>query len=312
MSLICTLISSYTKLGIIARMLQSTSSVMASILQRITKKDHITAPAAHYGPRILLGCTGSVATIKIPIIAKRLQQFGASVIVLPTRQSLHFLKVLSASDSSSVNNVQNDLPSDKSSTNIAERHNVVNKSKMENKNKENFKYACDQSQNSEPVISSRLNHLYCYSCSLYSRSQSAESSGGCESGQSSCTTPEARVTNRCEWCEVQRLYPELKIAGDTLEWESWKGRGDPVLHIELRRWADILLIAPLSANSLAKIASGLCDNLLTCVIRAWDVNKPLFFCPAMNTLMYEHPMTAKQIATLKVSNTIALLFNYAS
>ena len=36
--------------------------------------------------------------------------------------------------------------------------------------------------------------------------------------------------------------------------------GDPILHIELRRWADIVLVAPCSANTLAKIAHGLCDN----------------------------------------------------
>ncbi len=42
--------------------------------------------------------------------------------------------------------------------------------------------------------------------------------------------------------------------------------GDEVLHIELRRWADALVLAPLSANTLAKIAHGLCDNLLTCVV----------------------------------------------
>jgi phosphopantothenoylcysteine synthetase/decarboxylase len=38
--------------------------------------------------------------------------------------------------------------------------------------------------------------------------------------------------------------------------------GDPILHIELRRWADIVLIAPCSANTLAKIATGVCDNLV--------------------------------------------------
>ena len=37
--------------------------------------------------------------------------------------------------------------------------------------------------------------------------------------------------------------------------------GDPILHIELRRWADIVLVAPCSANTLAKMAAGLCDNL---------------------------------------------------
>ena len=53
-----------------------------------------------------------------------------------------------------------------------------------------------------------------------------------------------------------------------------------MLHIELRRWADALIIAPLSANTLAKVANGLCDNLLTCVVRAWDWHKPLLVrCP---------------------------------
>ena len=51
-------------------------------------------------------------------------------------------------------------------------------------------------------------------------------------------------------------------------------RTDDVLHIELRRWADLLLIAPLDANTLAKLASGLSDNCLTCVWRAWDPSGP--------------------------------------
>lgn len=42
----------------------------------------------------------------------------------------------------------------------------------------------------------------------------------------------------------------------------WTQRSDPVLHIELRRWADLLVIAPLDANTLGKIANGICDNLL--------------------------------------------------
>ena len=38
--------------------------------------------------------------------------------------------------------------------------------------------------------------------------------------------------------------------------------GDPILHIELRRWADVVLVAPCSANTLSKIAHGFCDNLV--------------------------------------------------
>ncbi|KAJ8975637.1 hypothetical protein NQ317_013789 [Molorchus minor] len=91
----------------------------------------------------------------------------------------------------------------------------------------------------------------------------------------------------------------INIFSDTDEWAAWSNRGDPVLHIELAKWADIFLIAPLDANTLAKISNGICDNLLTCTARAWDVSKPLIFCPAMNTKMYEHPLTYTQVTCLK-------------
>lgn len=75
--------------------------------------------------------------------------------------------------------------------------------------------------------------------------------------------------------------------------------GDPVLHIELRRWADALVLAPLSANSLAKCAHGLADNLVTCVFRAWDFSSPVLVAPAMNTFMWESPFTEKQLGVLR-------------
>jgi phosphopantothenoylcysteine decarboxylase len=81
--------------------------------------------------------------------------------------------------------------------------------------------------------------------------------------------------------------------------DEWPGeryqRGDPVLHIELRRWADVLLIAPLDANTLAKLALGLADNCLTCVYRAWQRPRPIVLAPAMNTLMWEHPATVRHL-----------------
>ncbi|RYP67104.1 hypothetical protein DL771_007429 [Monosporascus sp. 5C6A] len=65
------------------------------------------------------------------------------------------------------------------------------------------------------------------------------------------------------------------VYGDTDEWrEPWK-RGNAILHIELRRWADILVIAPLSANTLAKIVNGMADSILTSVVRAWDAHGEL-------------------------------------
>lgn len=43
----------------------------------------------------------------------------------------------------------------------------------------------------------------------------------------------------------------------------------------------------------------MCDNLLLCAVRAWTITKPLFFCPAMNTKMWEHPVTAEHVQRLR-------------
>ena len=54
----------------------------------------------------------------------------------------------------------------------------------------------------------------------------------------------------------------IEVFTDSVEWLEWKRISDPILHIDLRNWADVIILAPLSANTLAKIANGLCDNLL--------------------------------------------------
>jgi len=92
----------------------------------------------------------------------------------------------------------------------------------------------------------------------------------------------------------------------TVDADEWPGhdsghryqRDEPVPHIELRRWAHLLVIAPLDANTLAKLAAGIADNCLTCVWRAWDLNRPVLLAPAMNTLMWEHPLTARHLRQL--------------
>lgn len=67
--------------------------------------------------------------------------------------------------------------------------------------------------------------------------------------------------------------------------------------------ADLLVVAPMSANLLAKVSGGMCDSLLTSVIRAWDtdpaVGKRIMVAPSMNTSMWTHPLTARQLATLE-------------
>lgn len=92
---------------------------------------------------------------------------------------------------------------------------------------------------------------------------------------------------------------DIEIYDDADEWSQWKKMNDPVLHIELRKWADLCLIAPLDANTMAKLANGICDNLLTCLVRAWDISKPLIYCPAMNVHMYNHPLTREQLCKLQ-------------
>ena len=89
------------------------------------------------------------------------------------------------------------------------------------------------------------------------------------------------------------------VVRDTDEWANDRyQRGDAVPHIELRNWAELLVIAPIDANTLAKLAVGLCDNALTCVWRAWDMAKPIMLAPAMNTTMWEHPFTAKHLRVI--------------
>ncbi|KAF2635979.1 phosphopantothenoylcysteine decarboxylase [Massarina eburnea CBS 473.64] len=111
---------------------------------------------------------------------------------------------------------------------------------------------------------------------------------------------------------------------DQDEWREPWVRGNKILHIELRRWADIMVIAPLSANTLAKITQGWADNLLLSVVRAWDTTgeldpvdlpgldrpreeggegvrriKRILAAPSMNTAMWKQPITDRQVKVLE-------------
>jgi phosphopantothenoylcysteine decarboxylase/phosphopantothenate--cysteine ligase len=68
-------------------------------------------------------------------------------------------------------------------------------------------------------------------------------------------------------------------------------------HVMLGRWADVMLIAPCSANTLAKMAKGLCDNLLQAVYLS--ATCPIVISPAMDEDMWNHPATKKNIDTLR-------------
>jgi len=68
-------------------------------------------------------------------------------------------------------------------------------------------------------------------------------------------------------------------------------------HVDWGNWADIYLIAPASANTLAKLANGITDNLLTAIYLA--AKCPVFLAPAMDVDMYQHPSTQANIARLQ-------------
>lgn len=93
------------------------------------------------------------------------------------------------------------------------------------------------------------------------------------------------------------------VLTDREEWNTYH-ENKRVLHIDLTKWADVMVIAPCSANTLAKLANGICDNLVTSCFRARSVKLPrkTIICPAMNTEMHNHPAYQKHVRQLKEWN----------
>ena len=72
-----------------------------------------------------------------------------------------------------------------------------------------------------------------------------------------------------------------------------------VEHISLADWADVVLIAPATYNIIGKVANGIADDMLTTILSAVSVRKPVFFALAMNVNMYENPILKENIDKLK-------------
>ncbi len=90
---------------------------------------------------------------------------------------------------------------------------------------------------------------------------------------------------------VLSTFSKHKVLIDLFAEDTWAN------HVMLGRWADIMLIAPLSCNTLAKMASGQCDNLLLSVYLSAIC--PVMVAPAMDEDMWLHPATKRNIATLQ-------------
>ena len=85
------------------------------------------------------------------------------------------------------------------------------------------------------------------------------------------------------------------LTGNPVHTSLWDRPGD-VVHVRLAQEADVAVVAPATANVLAKLANGLADDLLTSTLL--EVTAPLFLVPAMHTGMWQHPATRANIATL--------------
>ena len=95
------------------------------------------------------------------------------------------------------------------------------------------------------------------------------------------------------------------LSGNPVFSDQWDSRvANNMAHIDLSRKADVLLIAPASADFLAKVANGLADDLLSTLTLARDC--PLLVAPAMNLQMWENPATQRNIATLRADGITLL------
>ncbi|MCF7894720.1 MAG: hypothetical protein K9L69_01115 [Candidatus Omnitrophica bacterium] len=99
------------------------------------------------------------------------------------------------------------------------------------------------------------------------------------------------------------VFKELTKNPVYLDMFSYSAENTP--HIKLSDWADLVMVAPLSANTLSKITCGICDNLLTAVICAFDPKNPVLFVPSMNEKMWNNPVIKKNLSRLnKIKNYI--------
>ena len=89
-----------------------------------------------------------------------------------------------------------------------------------------------------------------------------------------------------------------EISGNAVATSMWNSNQEfNVEHIALANWADVFVVAPATANILAKMAHGLADDLLSTTLLA--AQAPIIVCPAMNTGMYENAVTQENIASLQ-------------
>ncbi len=86
------------------------------------------------------------------------------------------------------------------------------------------------------------------------------------------------------------------VSGSAVRDTLWHDGG--IEHIDLPRWAEGLLVAPTTADLLGKFAHGIADDLLTTLFLALEPDKPVWLCPAMNTVMWDKPQVQGNLRLL--------------
>ena len=94
----------------------------------------------------------------------------------------------------------------------------------------------------------------------------------------------------------------IAVSGEPVSCELFPGDGT-MPHIDLARWCEGLLIAPATADVLARLALGLADDLLTTLHLALEPAKPVWLAPAMNTVMWKKPVVQGHLKTLTERGT---------
>jgi len=95
-------------------------------------------------------------------------------------------------------------------------------------------------------------------------------------------------------------FRDKRLSGDNLSLTGFSLiKEETIQHISLSQWAALCVIAPASANTLSKIAYGICDNLLTTVVSALDEDTKVLLAPAMNENMWKNPILAENVRKLK-------------
>jgi phosphopantothenoylcysteine decarboxylase/phosphopantothenate--cysteine ligase len=88
------------------------------------------------------------------------------------------------------------------------------------------------------------------------------------------------------------------LTGRPVYTEMWQSHSPSAMqHIAVADWAEVVLVAPATANILGKVASGIADDLLSTILMTVDV--PVMFAPAMNTRMWKNPIVQANVARLR-------------